>query len=184
MRLFVSVDFPAEITEYFCSIQKKVQAEKLFEGRFVASELLHITLQFIGEISEDEVKHIQNKLEDIVFKQFTLCLGSLGIFEKNGQPFVLWVGVHGDFLHDLVEQIKMNLSTLVTLEDREFVSHITLARIKKVYTMEKLQRFIENFNIEPYCFPVQEFTLKESFLGAHGREHRIIARYRLQKQNF
>ena len=177
MRLFVSVDFPVEITEYLGSIQKKAKAEKLFEGRFVAPELLHVTLHFFGEISEDEVKHIQKKLEDIVFKQFTLCLGSLGIFEKHGQPFVLWVAIHGDFLHDLVEQIKMNLSTLVALEDRKFVSHITLARIKKVNTMEKLQRFIENFKIEPYCFPVQEFTLKESVLSTEGREHKILARY-------
>lgn len=107
--------------------------------------------------------------------------GHLAFLKKHGQPEILWVDVQGILLVELATQIHNFLAPLVELEDREFVSHVTLARIKKVYDVQKFIEFIEDFKIEPRCFPVQEFTLKESVVGKEGREHRIIARYHLEK---
>jgi 2'-5' RNA ligase len=181
MRLFVSIDFPQEILDYLAFIQENIKSEKLIEGGFVDPKLLHLTLQFIGEVSEGQSTQIKEMLNKIVIKQFDLCLEPLGFFEKHRHPAILWIDMQGILLVELAKQVHNFLTPLVELEDREFVSHVTLARIKKVYDIQKFMEWIEDFKVEPRCFSVQEFTLKQSVVGKEGREHRVIARYHLEK---
>jgi 2'-5' RNA ligase len=103
-------------------------------ARWVPFENLHITLWFIGEVSDDRARSIHDALApSFPLPPFWIRLAGFGAFPAAGAPRVLWMGlVEGlDRLRALHAETGRRLAPLgFEPEHREYAAHLTLARVK------------------------------------------------------
>ena len=58
MRCFIALDLPREAIKRIEEIQELIKKKNLFAGKFTESDNLHLTLKFLGEISEEQIREI------------------------------------------------------------------------------------------------------------------------------
>jgi len=133
MRLFVAIDIPREAAGYLESVQRMVKGE-LAAKRWQPWQNLHLTLHFLGEVSEASVPELVADMEQVgsLVAPFRLALGRFGAFPQPDRPHVLWLGVaeQGQALqrvHHLLGQ-RLSRHSWLMLDKRPYKPHITLAR--------------------------------------------------------
>lgn len=99
MRLFLAIELDEVARAAVVSLQRRLLAT-LGEGaaalRLVRPEQLHLTLVFLGEVSEDRAQALMDTLDPPLARApYTLVLGGLGMFPPQGAPRVSWLGVVG-----------------------------------------------------------------------------------------
>jgi len=175
LRLFVGIEFPPEL---------KLELSLLCSGvpgaRWVDPGNLHLTLRFIGEITEYLAADVDESLAELKARRFTLQLAGTGVFGGN-KPHALWVGVerHPDLvrLRDKIEQALIR--TGLAPEQRRFAPHVTLARLRDP-VLDALGHFLAThaqFRAAP--LPVEHFSLIASFPTKAGSVYEDQADYPL-----
>jgi len=91
MRCFISIDLSENIKQEIDKIQNKLPD---FYGKKTELTNLHLTLKFLGEIGEDKVKEVKERLSGIDFEKFEAEIDSLGVFSKKFIRIV-WLHVSG-----------------------------------------------------------------------------------------
>ena len=66
MRLFIGVDISKEADEELSSLQKYLNFD------FHEKTHFHVTLKFLGEVEEDKLDEIKDKLNKIDFSRFKI----------------------------------------------------------------------------------------------------------------
>lgn len=171
-RVFVSIELPEEIRIEILKIQKELDRLGLITGKFTELENLHLTLKFLGELSDVEVRAVKDKLKDVKFKPFEIELNELGVFSEKFVRIV-WLGVKNDEVFDLQRRVDISLENLFQRENR-FMGHITLARPKKV---EQRKMFLEELNklkVPSLKVKVDKIHLRESKLTPDGAQYKNI----------
>src|SRR6478672_5336905 len=102
--------------------------------RWTKHDQLHITLVFIGEVTDERAATIVETMRDsIPHPPFRFELGGIGAFPPRGAPRALWIGVKSgaesmirvqSLVADRLERIG------VERERRPFSPHLTLGRWK------------------------------------------------------
>lgn len=164
MRIFIAIEFE-EISDYLKHLQGKVpEAKMTFPKQF------HLTLKFLGEVADDKVGGIKEKLKAVKFEQFKLKLGKIGVFPNEKFIRVVWVGLEdGGNANKLQQQIENSLEGMFE-KDNRFHPHITLARIKFVEE-EKKQEFVDavkKIEVEQKEVEIKSFKLIKSTLTKQG----------------
>ena len=88
MRTFIAIELPETIKEYLKEIQKELTGIK---ASFVKD--FHLTLKFLGEVSEDKIEKIEEKLKEVNFEPFKVTLSNTGVFPSESYIRVVWVGL-------------------------------------------------------------------------------------------
>ena len=130
MRTFVAAEINNE--EVLNKI-KKVQSELKINAKPVSLKNIHFTLLFLGEISEEMSKKVQNALNTIEFSPFEVIFSGVGAFPKPKYPRVVWIGTDesgGEQLKKLARNVEEKLSPLGFRNDKPFKPHVTVFRIK------------------------------------------------------
>src|SRR3989344_2510990 len=78
MRLFIAITIPKEVKDYLWELKDEFKV--LGKFNFVPKKNYHITLKFLGEIKEEKIDHIKQRLSEIKFNSFKTSLESLGHF--------------------------------------------------------------------------------------------------------
>lgn len=170
-RLFVGIDFPENIKQECARVIQILNKEKSFEARFVPTDKLHITLAFIGDVPEQTITPIVERLERIKGNHFSVQLGELSCFKKRGKVKIIFLTLISKALEVLADNIKSALADIVPLEEKSFVSHITIARVKQVVDADALLHTLTTTEVEPVKFSIDSFALKESILHKEGAEY-------------
>ena len=173
MRLFVSIPLPqlCMISSYK---KKQLRESAFFEGSFVAPENLHITLVFLGSVSEEESKIIDSELASISYPSFTLQLDALEV-NSHSHPHVLWAALDAPSLTSLAQLIAAKLPRYK--QDIEFNGHITIARIKHLNHRERFFAALKNMPLTPILWSAREYELISSETLPEGPVYTIRARY-------
>ncbi len=176
LRLFVGIDFPPELKLTLSLICAGIPG-----ARWVASDNLHLTLRFIGEVSEEIAGDIDAALSRLRAPSFPLGLSGIGVFTPE-KPRVLWVGtLREPRLLSLREKIETALIRAgLPPETRRFSPHVTLARLYRP-SLDGLRDFLvqhAGFRADP--FPVSRFSLVASFPTKAGSVYEDEADYPLQ----
>lgn len=146
MRVFIGIDFPIAIKEklYERALQIKQTATS---GNFSRLDLYHLTLNFIGEVTEKQCDEIC-RLMDAVAKRhgpFVLKFGGIGSFPSRGKHIV-FNEVAGDLkaLKALQEELERKLIEAEYPVDasRRYKPHITLGREVKTERVSLLKPLI------------------------------------------
>jgi len=173
MRAFISLELDEEAKQEILRIQKEIKKSDLFEGKLTEKGNLHLTLKFLGEIEEETLERTKEKLKEIKFKSFDAELGEIGIFSDR----ILWVKLEGKAI-ELQEEIDEKLKEIFKREAR-FMSHITIARIKKIMDKKNLFLFFKRFRAGKIKINIDRFLLKSSKLTPEGPIYEPIEEYKL-----
>lgn len=113
-------------------------AHELLAGepiRWVRTDILHLTLRFLGETSPAALAQVRQGAEDCAsaWRSFDLVVQGLGCFPDNHRPRVIWAGAAEE--SGALETISRDLERIARLagfppESRPFSAHLTLGRIK------------------------------------------------------
>jgi RNA 2',3'-cyclic 3'-phosphodiesterase len=177
MRLFVAVDVDddmrAGVGRAIDALRAEMeQAPSPARISWLVPERLHLTLQFIGHVSEAVADAIAARvLPAFPIAPFSIRLGGMGTFPSSGRPRVVWLGVEAgaDGLAVLHAEVTRRLADIAfPREARPFSPHLTLARFKPVGTRAVGER-IAGASLEPLggC-TIDRVTLYQSRLSPRG----------------
>ncbi len=177
MRSFIAIELSEEQKnklEEFQQALKKCGADL----KLVEKENLHLTLRFLGEITEEELEKVKKGLEKAVSGElgFIMNLKGVGVFPNPNYIKVVWVGVEkGKIEAERIAQ-KINKEIVVgQMDERGFSAHITVARVKSVRGKENLAKVLKDFqNFDFGETAVSEVKIKESKLSPKGPEYSDI----------
>lgn len=170
MRLFIAIEVPEEISDYFKELQKNIAERASLPKQF------HLTLKFLGEITEKEVEVIKQNLVNIKFKKFKLTLNKIGFFPDEKKPRIVWIGFKDN--RDLIDlQNQVNKATSSYKQDHEFSPHLTLARMKFIADKQGFLKKMKDIKIKELEFSVDSFKLIKSELTPKGPIYETIEKY-------
>ena len=134
IRTFVSVSVPKEIVNIQSMLKSTVEPKGV-KVRWVMNGKMHLTLKFIGNTTQGSVDNLNEALFNVVksAKVINLSISGTGAFPVKGRPNVLWLGIKGDI--DELKQLTVNINNSLEplgfiTEKRDFLPHVTIARIK------------------------------------------------------
>ena len=123
MRLFIAVPLPDHMRRALMSVRKDLERQGV-SGNWTRSENLHLTLAFLGEVSERELPAVCSAMA-ADFAPFRLALNGSGRFGD-----LLWIGC-GDCpqLEELAGSLRGKLEEGgIRFDPKPFRPHITLLR--------------------------------------------------------
>ena len=165
MRLFVAVDLPDTIKKQLEALRHGIP-----DAKWVPEGNAHLTLAFLGEISDADLGDIGLALGRISHTSFDLKIRSVDVFGNARRPRVLWAGIQSNSDLEALQQKVCNAlgQAGFSLEERRFRPHITLARIH-MSPYERVRSFLTDHSL--FCLPefeISSFTLFSSHLAHSG----------------
>jgi len=173
MRCFISIDVPEGVKKKIQKIQEQFPE---FFGKKIEFENLHLTLKFLGELNEEKIELVKMKLNEIDFKKFETKVDSIGVFSEK---FVRIIWLHLRCCDALQKQIDKKLEDVFKKEKR-FMSHLTMARVKKIKDKKKFLGDLKKIKIPEIKFVVESFRLKKSELKPEGSVYETLEVYDLE----
>ena len=166
LRLFIAVNLSEAVIRNLQNIKKDMPGLKW--GNLTN---LHLTMRFIGDTDNKNLKLVENALELVKEQAFMVKITGLGLFNRRA-GCVLWAGLESSpellGLKKSIDNALLEKAGLV-LENRAFAPHITLARMKTSATPE-IKNFVSRVNVQN-SFPVDYFILYKSDLTRVGAIH-------------
>ena len=163
MRLFIAIDL-SELKNYFLELKKQLPKNTKLSliGTF------HLTLKFLGEVQPNKVDDIIGFLKTIKFETFSVFLGSMGVFPIKNYIRIIWVGLKPE--EKIIELQKLVDESLKKLfgAEKDFKSHITLARVKFPEDKKSFVEQIKKIKVENKKVEIKDFRLVKSTLTSKG----------------
>ncbi|MDD5417495.1 MAG: RNA 2',3'-cyclic phosphodiesterase [Candidatus Nanoarchaeia archaeon] len=165
MRAFIAVDVPVnnEIKSVIENLRNIDTSLKL-----VAEGSLHITLAFLGEISESQKDEILQLLNEI--NHNTLFQAEMKGLEAISPQFlrVISVAINSEELEKTRTELVEKLNNLKIKADSH-PAHLTLARTRTQLKKKELLQYInDNRNKSFGTFQISKLSLKKSTLTPKG----------------
>ena len=174
-RLFTGIGIPEDI-----AFNLELMRGGIFGARWIDRENFHITLRFIGDISEPIVQELAFELNSLSFQSFEVSLAGVGLFGGN-EPHTLFAEVESNPALNKLQALQEKLCQRagLTPEGRRFVPHVTLARLRDAF-LPDLQSWIATHNLyRSRPFSVESFELFSSRPSRGGGPYVIEASFGL-----
>jgi len=177
-RCFIALDLPLEAVNEIENIQNKLKKKVLFTGKFTERTNLHLTLKFLGEISNEKIEEVKKRLSNVKLDfEINAELGEVGVFNKKFIR-IIWIKLNGKGIFDLQKQIDDQLKCLFPIEER-FMSHITIARVTSVGAKSELLEYLKSIKPKNIKFKINSFSFKKSELLENGPIYENLEEYNL-----
>ena len=166
MRLFLSCAVPQDISDYISELSKQLPKG----AKYTVPHNIDLTIKFIGNIQEDKLDEVKERLRKIKFPAFRAMLNGIGVFTEDFIR-VVWTGLTpSEKFDDLHVQVDDALKGIVPKEKR-FQAHLTIARVKYVEDKQKFLDAVKKIKVEPKTFDVNKLVLFQSKLSPKGATH-------------
>jgi len=148
IRSFVAIELPEEAKKGLASLRRELERDEQRFVKWVDAGGIHLTLKFLGNIPSKRVTETTEAMKKAAqgLSPFFLEISGLGAFPSLKQVRVVWVGVGGelDKLSTLQQNIDSALAALgFAREERSFVPHLTVARVREGASTSERGRFGE-----------------------------------------
>ena len=148
----------------------------------VEPENIHLTMKFLGEITQQKVDEVTQVVEDISFYPFTLVVEEVGVFPNMRRPTTIWAGITEGVsnLVSVFEELDGKLSRLgFKQEHRRFQPHLTIGRVRTGQNKDQLVEELLRLKDEVFGdVKVNRIVLKKSVLTPKGPIYSILAESR------
>lgn len=176
MRTFIALELPADFADEVAAMARRLSAS--LEGRFLDRSTYHLTLAFLGDLSDAEASRAMDALDAACTGVVAVPLAPDGL-GKFGRPAdaTLWLGLALDpALLSLAERLREELAARdVPFDPKPFRPHITLGRRVR----------IPKKPLPPLAFPLparaHAVTLFKSTLSRDGAEYKPLYMVELAK---
>ena len=169
-RLFLALWPDDKTREQLFDVAQQFKDEKL---RLVKKSNLHITLEFLGEVSDKDRDELIERLNDIEAEPFEIELTRAGFWKK---PQIIYIGttIIPEQLLTLVKSIRKSVKQQgLKTDNREYKPHVTIVRKVKQILLPK-----ETFRIQ---WQANSFALVVSTSTNEGVEYKVINEWDLTK---
>lgn len=134
-RLFIALQMDPEVRRYLQPVNTFISNYKS-DLKSVESGNYHITLKFFGECGDDKVEEIFRIFREIPVPSAEIAFKIIGIgaFPSPDRASVIWAGLETNdmTINKLQENVeKYTMKAGFKPEDRKFVPHLTIARVRK-----------------------------------------------------
>jgi 2'-5' RNA ligase len=186
-RLFVAVKIKP--SNKLISVTSKLQ-QNLQTGRikWVATENLHVTLKFLGEVNDKLLPEIFIVLKNAIKNtdRFNIQIKGFGKFSRKGHTKVIWLGVEDS--ENCLASLATNLNNLFKQlhfksDYKLFKPHLTVGRVKHIQDEHILEQLITDYSsFEIQKNTVEEIILFESILKSREPIYLPLQRIKLEKK--
>jgi len=177
IRSFIAMELPEEAKKGLARLRKELERDEHRFVKWVDPGGIHLTLKFLGSIPSKRVTEITEAMGKAAqgISPFHLEISGLGAFPSLRQARVFWVGIGGEL--DKLSRLQQNIdSALAALgfakEERSFVPHLTLARIRQGASPLERKSFGDivgsTFFEDKYHVEVEAISLMRSQLTPAG----------------
>lgn len=185
-RIFIAINLPSEIKKELNKFQRKWIE---LPARWVKPENLHLTLIFLGYIKDKDLLKILTAVKEVAlsYNPFFINFNKICYGPPNKPlPRLVWVeSERNKDLNVLKNKLEKSLEEInipFQKEEREFIAHITLARIKtwefrQIEPEERIE-INEEINLK---FEVDSIEVMESRLKKSGAQYTILESAKLKK---
>lgn len=154
-RAFIALEIPTqthqEISNQTASLRKNLDAHTV---RWVPPGNIHLTLKFLGDVSQTKIEQICEVLSDLAgrHEKHAFKISGLGAFPNTRRPRVLWIGIQApETLTALYQGLEASTAKLgFPPEKRPFNPHLTIGRVKQHIppaSMQSLQKALSSIKI-------------------------------------
>jgi len=171
IRAFLAIRPTDDVIGRLTEVQSEL-AESGGDVRWVSSQMMHLTIQFLGEVQESEVPEIERGLRQGLgaLSPFDIECRGLGVFPNPKRPRVVWVGLHGPGIYTAAERAETVLSPLgFPPQERDLSPHITIGRVRSARGWEALARLLKASGDRSFGLSrIDQITLYRSQLRPDG----------------
>ncbi len=185
-RIFIAINLPEEIKSKLISFQEKWPE---LPCRWTKKENLHITLIFLGYISNEQLLEILKITKEVAIKHQSFLINLKRVCygpPKKMPPRMVWVeGEKSIQLGNLQRNLESSLFSLIKKtenENRPYKPHITLGRIRQwqFRQIDPEERPVIEEEIS-LSFEVNSIEIMESKLKKGGPEYFVLESFVLEK---
>jgi RNA 2',3'-cyclic 3'-phosphodiesterase len=134
IRAFIGALLEPELLEPVTALHRQITQAIGRQGvRAVDPAKLHVTLEFLGNVEEEDVSRLEAALAEAMAKHsvMKLAVSGVGAFPHLERPATIWLGVSGG---ETLEALQMDVAIArdgigTHFDKNEFCPHITLARV-------------------------------------------------------
>ena len=165
MRAFIAIELPEAIRNEMFALGLKMP------GRIsrVAADNIHITLQFLGEISERDATLAIKAIKGISSEQFNAEAKGISYFRAKKIHTVYAKITDSGRVVDTYSEIQSRFSNLGIKvdQDRQYVPHATIARVKQEdpelseFIDQNSSHYFGRFKVTSICMIKSVLTGKE-----------------------
>jgi len=172
-RIFIAINLPEEVRKKLIDYQQKWDNLDPALIKWVKKDNLHITLVFIGYVTDDEMYEICQMIKEVAknHRSFMINLERIILGPPDKTPRIFWVQGEkseelGKLQGDLEERIEQRHGGR-----HAFRPHITLARFKYPLVKSLPQKVDDEFKAQ---IPVETIEVMQSNLKRSGAEYSVL----------
>jgi 2'-5' RNA ligase len=159
-RLFIGIQFDEQTIHALVKRQQYIM-QLSQSGNFTFRKNMHLTLEFIGNCSQNDIRLLIGILQTITVSPFPLTITRVGKFSQN-RASTWWAGVESKktltfvqrTVHEQLNEHKFHIDT------RKFFPHITLGR--NIHMNQNAERTLLDTAWQPVSINVNAIHLMES----------------------
>lgn len=173
-RIFIAINLPDNLKKKLFDWQAKWPDLDYRLIRWTKKDNLHITLSFIGYVTDDETYEICNFVKKVAKKHepFFVNLEKIILGPPDKNPRMFWVqGEKSQKLADIQSDLRDAIDQRTGVRYNAFRPHITLAKFKPGFMKTFPKDFQEDFKAQ---IPVETIEVMESALHRTGAEYTIL----------
>lgn len=185
MRTFVAIELDNEIKDSLSTLIRELDTAGR-SIRWVKPNGMHLTLKFLGEISQDKITDVESVLGNIAkdYPAFPLSFAGTGTFPLGARvPRIVWVGIgENETLRTIQTRVENELQKIhFPREKRQYHPHLTLGRVKGPHNLETVLKTLSQYKEADFGgMMVTKISLFKSTLKPSGAEYTILSEYRLE----
>jgi 2'-5' RNA ligase len=173
-RLFTGLELPSSLAAELSTMRGGISG-----ARWIDIEDYHLTLRFIGDVSESVANDIDLALGRIRRQPFTVTLEGLSYFGNDKPRAIVARAQPTPPLIELqAEHERLIRRSGLPAEARKFTPHVTLARLRGASTMA-VADYLGARGFLSRSFPVDRFVLFSSRESVGGGPYVVEAAYPL-----
>ena len=196
MRCFIAIDIDGKIRKAIADLQKQIASKvdvKKGDLKWVEPNNIHLTLKFLGEISDEQVAEVSEIAKTVAqaHQKFNLEIESVGSFPPTGSQKgggrsakVVWVGAGKGT--DALLALQKDLDDLLAQagypkEEREFSAHLTLCRVNHPMAGIKVGEAIAQFShLKLGSIAADAIYVYQSQLTPAGPNYTLLGDFKLR----
>ncbi len=157
-RLFTALEIPRDASLSLSLLRGGLQG-----ARWIDVENYHLTLRFIGDVSNHLADEITAVLDRVGRPSFSLALSGVGAFGGKKPHSVYATTAPSPELNALQAEIERICQRLgLPADPRRFTPHVTLARLRSTSPLEVAHYLSARGNFSAAPFHVSRFVLMSS----------------------
>ncbi len=175
-RAFICIEMSDSVVKEVARVQELLGKLK-FNGKMTELENLHLTLKFVGEVDDDELEKVKEKLRKTEFNEFEAKLSEIGTFNFRGKPRIVWIKIGGKEIFELQKKIDDPIEQAGFVKEERFMSHMTIARVKYVKDKKGFLDYVAGIGVRDIRLKIDRFYLMKSELRPEGPVYKVIEEY-------